>query len=186
MKIIIRLILTLVVAGGIMAPAFCQKKSQNLTIVLIRHGEKPDDGDNLSCKGFNRSLALSKVLFTKYGQYAAIYVPALKLGNKTKSARMFQTITPYAVKYNLNINSSFDEEDYKAIAKEVRKRSGVVIMVWEHNTIPALARAFGVQGGFLDWSDEDYDTMWVITYKKNEPTLTRDREGLQPSANCGF
>src|SRR6185312_8335799 len=166
MKVLTRLILTFLVLGGAVIPAFSQKKNQNLTIVLIRHGEKPDDGDNLSCKGVNRSLALPKVLFAKYGQASAIYVPALKLGNKTKSARMFQTITPYASKYNISINSSFDEEDYKAIAKEVRKRSGVVVMAWEHNTIPGLARAFGVQGGFLNWGDNDYDSIWAITYKK--------------------
>ncbi len=35
-------------------------------VVIIRHAEKPDDGDNLSCKGFNRSLALTSVLYNKF------------------------------------------------------------------------------------------------------------------------
>jgi len=154
--------------------------------VIIRHGEKPADGDNLTCKGLNRALALPKVLNAKFGVASSVIVPAINAGNRTKSGRMFQTVTPYAVKYNLDINSSYEENDYKRIAKDVRKRSGVVIMVWEHNAIPGLARALGVDGGFLDWGGDDFDSIWVITYKKDVATLTKDKEGLNLSSDCSF
>src|ERR1700712_2128892 len=70
-------------------------------IVLIRHGEKPDQGDNLSCQGLNRALQLPEVLHRKIGIPSAIFVPALNLGKSTGVARMYQTIVPFAVKYNL-------------------------------------------------------------------------------------
>jgi hypothetical protein len=39
------------------------------TIVLIRHGEKPDSGlGQLTCKGLNRALALPALLIGRYGK----------------------------------------------------------------------------------------------------------------------
>lgn len=43
---------------------------------------------------------------------------------------MFQTITPFAVKYNLTINSAYEEGDYKHISKALLKEKGTVIIVW--------------------------------------------------------
>src|SRR5690349_3025252 len=106
MKNCMRLAFLLLILGGSFITSACQKKS--LKVVIIRHGEKPDNGDNLNCQGLNRATALPKVLYSKFGTANEIYVPAVNTGNKTKSARMFQTITPYAVKYNLDINSSYD------------------------------------------------------------------------------
>ena len=34
-------------------------------VIIIRHGEKPDEGDNLSCQGFNRAFQLADVLYAK-------------------------------------------------------------------------------------------------------------------------
>ena len=99
---------------------------------------------------------------------------------------MFQTITPYAVKYNLDVNSSFDTEDYKHLAKDVFLQKGTVIVCWEHNAIPHIVKALGVQGNIRDWPDGDFDSIWIITYKNGEATLTADKEGLNPSANCLF
>ena len=82
---------------------------KNLKVVIIRHGEKPadksDGGDNLSCQGQNRALQLPAVLIKKIGKPDYTYVPALKLDKNTAHSRMFQTVTPFAVKYDLTINS---------------------------------------------------------------------------------
>src|ERR1700748_3430382 len=138
MKNCMRLVFLLLILCGSFTIGSCQKKSHELKIVIIRHGEKPDNGDNLDCQGLNRAMALPKVLFAKYGTANEIYIPTVNSGDKTKSARMFQTITPYAVKYNLDINSSYDTEDYKKITKDVVQQKGTIIMVWEHNGIPHL------------------------------------------------
>ncbi|MDO3625471.1 histidine phosphatase family protein [Mucilaginibacter sp. BT774] len=184
MKDCMRLVFLLLILCGSFITGSCQKKS--LKVVIIRHGEKPDNGDNLNCQGLNRAMALPKVLYTKYGVVNEIYIPTVNSGNKTKSSRMFQTITPYAVKYNLDVNSSFDTEDYKHIAKDVFLQKGTVIVCWEHNAIPHIAKALGVQGNIRDWPDGDFDSIWIITYKNGEATLTADKEGLNPSANCLF
>jgi len=184
MKNCVRLVLVLLILCGSFITGSCQKKS--LKVVIIRHGEKPDNGDNLNCQGLNRAMALPKVLFAKFGAASEIYIPTVNAGDKTKSARMFQTITPYAVKYNLDINSSYDTEDYKHLAKEVLLQKGVVVLVWEHSAIPHIAKALGVQEDIRDWSGSDFDSIWIITYKNGKATLTADKEGLSPSAGCPF
>ena len=97
---------------------------KNLKVVIIRHGEKPadksDGGDNLSCQGQNRALQLPAVLIKKIGKPDYTYVPALKLDKNTTHSRMFQTVTPFAVKYDLTINSKFDESEPNDVAKSVR------------------------------------------------------------------
>ena len=184
MKGYIRFFLALLIACATFSTGSCQQAG-SLKIVIIRHGEKPDDGDNLNCQGFNRALALPKVLFTKFGIASSVFVPMINLGDKTKSARMFQTVTPYAVRYNLQINSNYKEDDNKQIAKDVRDRSGTVVMVWEHKAIPKLAKALGVKN-VPDWSGDDFDSIWIITYKNDKAVLARDKEGLKPAVGCSF
>ena len=186
MKNCIRPVVLLLIFCGSFTTGSCQKKSHELRVVIIRHGEKPDNGDNLDCQGLNRAMALPKVLFTKFGIAKEIYIPTVNAGSKTKSARMFQTITPYAVKYGLDINSSYDTEDYKQLAKDVLQQRGTVILVWEHNAIPHIAKALGVQEDIRDWPNNDYDSIWIITYQKGKVTLTADKEGLTPSQGCPF
>src|ERR1700733_13608402 len=117
---------------------YSQEAGGELRVVLIRHGEKPRKGDNLTCQGLNRSLALPAVLYGKFGIPTAIYVPSPGLGDSTKHARMFETIVPFAVKYNLALNTSFAEKDSAGIARAILQRKGVVLVVWEHKAIAPI------------------------------------------------
>jgi hypothetical protein len=157
----------------------------NLKVVIIRHGEKPSVGDNLSCQGQNRALQLVSVLYQKIGKPDYTYVPALKLDKNTAHSRMFQTVTPFAVKYDLTINSKYDESELGEAAKNVLKKSGTVLMVWRHSAIPDLASALGVDSP-PKWKDTDFDSMWIVTYASGKAELTTDQEGLSPSADCNF
>lgn len=158
---------------------------KNLIVVIIRHAEKPASGDNLSCQGENRALQLVNVLYQKFKQPDYTYVPALKLDKNTAHSRMFQTVTPLAIKYNLTINSQYNEKDAKRVAKSVFKKTGTVLMVWEHSAIADLARALGVDKP-PKWHAEDFDSIWIVTYANGRAALAEDREGLSPSANCSF
>jgi phosphohistidine phosphatase SixA len=161
----------------------------HLKVVIIRHGEKPadkaDGGDNLSCQGQNRALQLATVLFQKIGKPDYTYVPALKMDKSTAHSRMFQTVTPFAVKYDLTINSKYDATDYADTAKSVLKKSGTVLLVWSHSEMPELASALGVDNP-PKWQGADFDSMWVVTYASGKAELTVDKEALNPSENCGF
>ena len=158
---------------------------QALKVVIIRHAEKAKDGDNLSCQGQNRALQLASVLYQKINKPDFTYVPALKLDKATKNSRMFQTVTPFAVKYDLTINSKYAADDYDALAKSVLKKEGTVLMVWSHSEIAELARALSVKKP-LQWDDADFDTIWTITYDNGKAVLALDQEGLKPSTMCNF
>ena len=166
---------------------------KNLKVVIIRHGEKPaeasvkqaDGGDNLSCQGQNRALQLATVLYQKIGKPDYTYVPALGMDKFTSHSRMFQTVTPFAVKYDLTINSKYDERELSDVAKSVLKKSGTVLMVWQHSAIPDLASALGVDKP-PKWREADFDSMWIVTYASGKAELTLEQEGLSPSVNCGF
>ncbi len=159
--------------------------SNNLKVVIIRHGEKPKDGDNLSCLGQNRALQLPSVLYAKLNIPDAIYVPALKSDDETKHSRMFQTISPFAIKYNLSINSKYSADENEKIAKSVFKKEGLVLMVWEHSAIQALAGTLGVNDA-PQWADKDFDSIWVINYQDGNAILTMDKEDISPAVECSY
>lgn len=160
--------------------------SEGLKVVIVRHGEKSASGDNLSCQGENRALQLPAVLYQKYGIPNFSYVPALSLGSSTSHGRMFQTITPFAIKYNLTVNSTYGEKDTAKAAADVMKKTGMVLMVWEHSEIQSLATNLGAKN-VSPWNKDDFDSIWVITYQKDgSAVLTPDKEGIAPSPVCSF
>jgi len=153
-------------------------------IVIIRHGEKPDTGENLSCQGLNRALALPAVLMKKFGKPDHTYVPALKMGQSTNHARMFQTVTPFAVQQNLAIDSAFGEKKPADVAQDVLRQSGLVLLVWEHTQIHPLAKALGVKNP-PEWQKSDFDSIWIVTpAKSGHAKLDTDSEGISPSPQC--
>jgi hypothetical protein len=161
------------------------KPDEDLKVVMIRHAEKAKDGDNLSCQGQNRALQLANVLYQKIQTPDFTYVPALKADKATKHSRMFQTVTPFAVKYDLTINSKYAVDDFTEVANSVLKKHGTVLMVWSHSEMTKLAQALGVKKP-PQWDDADFDTMWTITYVDGEAQLAQDVEGLNPSIACSF
>ena len=155
-----------------------------LKIVFIRHGEKPDKGDNLTCKGLNRALALPDVLYKKFNVPDKIFVPAVENGKSTNESRMFQTISPFAIKYNLNIDTRFNVKDAKGIADELLKSKGYELVVWEHDKIVSIVKALGVSNNNLHWSDNDFDSIWIVTFKDGVAMLSVDKENLDPASVC--
>jgi hypothetical protein len=161
-------------------------KSQNipLKIVIIQHGEKPDLGDNLTCKGLNRSTLLPAVIKSKFGIPDYVYVPSPVLGTSTGHSRMFQTILPLAIKYNLKVNTTHPVNDYLAIYKDLSKKTGTVLVCWEHLAIAPLVRTFKLKVN--KWPDDDFDSIWIISFSKGVATLTLDKESLKPGEDCFF
>jgi hypothetical protein len=165
--------------------SFAQKQSTGVQkVVIIRHGEKPDNGDNLSCKGFNRSLQLPAVLYAKYKVPDKIFVPAMNNGKSASHLRMFETITPFAIKYNIGINSKYDVDNVKEMAAAILKTNGYALVVWEHDKIDNLVKALGADAKGMKWSGDDFDSIWVITFKNGKATISTDKENINPANDC--
>ncbi len=153
-------------------------------VVIIRHGEKPGQGDNLSCKGFNRALQLSAVLYNKFKVPNKVFIPSVSNGKSANQLRMLETITPFAVKYNLKIDSKYDVDDVKDVAASILKTNGYVLVVWEHDKINNIVKALGVDDKGMKWNVDDYDSIWIINFKDGKGSLSFDKENLNPSDNC--
>jgi hypothetical protein len=182
---IFKSLMTLVVA--LTSFQCCLAQISNITVekvVIIRHGEKPDKGDHLSCKGYNRSLQLPAVLYAKYKIPDKIFVPSVDNIKSANHLRMFETIIPFAVKYNISINSKFDVDDVNSTADAILKTKGYVLVVWEHDKIDNLAKALGAHPNGIKWNDNDFDSIWIINFKNGKATLSMDRENINPPDNC--
>jgi hypothetical protein len=163
--------------------------SVQLRILVIRHGEKPDTGLNLDCKGWNRALALPTAIISQFGVPHIIYVPDIKSGKKTKSVRMYQTVIPFAIKYGLPVNSKYDETDSTLITDDLKHQKGLVMVVWDKKNIPSLVRNLGIRDMDLDWNDKDFDSIWIIEFTRNSmgemsPGLRKGKQGIMPSDIC--
>lgn len=166
---------------------YCQGKNNvvRLKVVMIRHAEKPSTGDNLCPKGLERALLLPPVLENVVGIPDFTYIPAVNTGKTTRSVRMLQTITPFAVAHNLKLNSNYKNDAVLPLAKEILRKNGTVLLVWEHSTIVQLARALGVNQN-IKWKDDDYDSIWILEYgeKSSLPVFRIEQENLHPRGNC--
>ncbi|MEI8383809.1 MAG: histidine phosphatase family protein [Planctomycetota bacterium] len=158
----------------------------SLKVVIVRHGEKLPkkiDKGNLSCAGLNRSLKLPHVIVHKFGVPNHVYVPKLDNGNDTDHSRMFQTASPLASLYNLPITTTYKEGDTDNAAKDVKTKKKIVLMVWEHGNIPALAKSLEPDKAPVTWNDDDFDSIWILDYSTGKGVWTTDTEGIDPLKN---
>ncbi len=163
---------------------YSQTTKNPLKVVIIRHGEKPKIGDNLNCQGLNRSQLIPAMIVSKFGVPTFSYIPSIGADSSTKHARMFQTITPLAVKYGLTINSKFVGKDSTGLVTDILKKNGIVLVVWDHKSIVPIIHAFGINDPLLKWADDDFDSIWIITFNNGMALLTKDKENLKPAVDC--
>jgi hypothetical protein len=166
------------------------------TLVIFRHGEKPLQGlGQLTCQGFNRSLALPPVLATKFGSPDYLFAPnpgekVDDQGGKFSYVRPLATIEPTAIGLGKSVDAQIG---FTQIAElqvkllEPKYASAKVFIAWEHGYAEKFAKKLlkdfgGDPGQVPSWSNSDYDTIYVIqltqTGGKTSITFSLDHEGL--------
>ncbi len=175
------------------------------TIVFLRHGEKPSGGyGQLTCQGFNRSMALPSVLLTKFGTPKYLYAPnpGFKITDSAGSFyydRPLATLEPLAVKLTKDIWSKYAYSDITSLQNSLitaSKDNTTTFVAWEHIYLQkAVQNIMNQYGGGVTvpaWASTDYDSLYIIrlTYRSDGTilaTFQQDREGLdgQPTA-CAF
>ncbi|MCX5794220.1 MAG: histidine phosphatase family protein [Elusimicrobia bacterium] len=151
-------------------------------VIVIRHGEKPDQGPELNERGWQRARGL--VLFFKedpavssLGAPAALYAMAPK--GEDGSVRAIQTLTPLAQSLRLPIHKDFKKTEVAALASEIMVEPSyatrTVIICWEHAWIPEILKAFGWKDGPDQWPGGDvYDRAWVLDFTGGKPGAFKD------------
>jgi hypothetical protein len=172
------------------------------TIVLIRHGEKPDKGlGQLDCQGLNRALALPPIIAKTFGKPSAIFAPDPSQQKEDDGVaydyvRPLATIEPTAIFFGLPVNAAFgfsNTEGLRAAIDQPLYRNAVVLVAWEHRQIETIARALlaahsGDPALVPKWDRDDFDSIYVVTITgagdAAKATFAHEREGLdgQPDA----
>ena len=163
----------LLAAQGMMA--------QPAQIILIRHGEKPEDPEavHLSKAGEKRAKELAPFLttdpeLTKHGLPVALY--ATRTTKHGHGQRTQETIAPLARQLHMPVESPYLSEEYAELAKSILSNSKfhgkTVLICWTHEFIPQLAAALGVQPQPPKWKDSVYDRVYLISYHQGHATLS--------------
>jgi hypothetical protein len=142
-------------------------------IVIIRHGEKPKKGDELSQQGCERAYTLpqffeSSPVVNAYGRPVAIY--ASQPDHAGSSMRPAETITPTAEAMGIEVQDPVTRLDYGPIVQDIMNNPSyngrTVLISWEHDAIPGLVEALGVKVPNSDqkWPDDVFDEAWILTF----------------------
>ncbi len=162
--------------------AWAQPAASVQTLVFIRHGEKPAAGlGQLNCQGLNRALALPAVLLGKFGRPDFVFAsdPHEKKidGDQLYNyVRPLLTVAPTAVQAGLPVNTAFGFENIEGLRQELalpRYQNALVLVAWEHkkleDMVKAMLRDMGGQPGAVPrWKGSDFDSIYVVTVRRNE------------------
>ena len=153
---LVALLCAALAASAVAAPA---------EVILIRHGEKPEDGPTLNARGYERARALPQLFETDarvlaFGRAVALFSarPAKALG--------------------VAIDTRFTKDDIAALVRAVLTNPAydgkTVLVCWEHKKIPGIVRAFGWAGAPAGWNDAVFDRLWILDFDGAKPVRFRD------------
>jgi hypothetical protein len=157
-----------------------------LTILLIRHAEKPDGpslGPGLTVQGKKDQSSLVIRGWQRSGAWAALFAsgiagadfprPAMvyaadpskpPLENGSISQRPYETVVPLCDRLHITPGTSYGVGDEKALIEEVTQLTGVVLVCWEHKKIaeailPGLAGGQSLPQLPAKWDKERFDVV---------------------------
>ena len=164
-------------------------------IMLIRHGEKPNDSGSvrgidesgshdpadLSVRGWQRAGALVHFFAPPRGAFAnaALATPDLMFAaapnQHTKSIRSVHVVQPLAQFLGKKVKLDFSVGDEDKLVPAVTSASGIVLVAWEHDALIDIAR--GILGSHHDcpsrWPDDRFDLVWVLDHTPSGWTFTQ-------------
>lgn len=150
-------------------------------VVILRHAEKPEEGDHLSPKGYARAQALvgfwrTHPVVAQFGDPVAFYASY----SPNKSVRSIETLSPSAVFYRRPLFSHFQKDQTFELAQEILNRpefhGRTVVVAWQHTNIIPMLRALGVQNAPPIWPDSIFNQVAVVRYALGPPA----RFGMYP------
>ena len=148
-------------------------------ILFHRHGEKLVNGNalpvDLSPAGYARAAELPNYFL--HHLPTGLEVPEVLIAMKQKkpdsSNRPVETVAPLAAALNLPIHADFTQEQHQKVVKEIETLGAdkVVMVVWEHSNLCAIAQLLGAPVQFwgenptTDDKDDgkDFTSIWVLT-----------------------
>ncbi len=154
--------------------------AQPRQVCIIRHAEKPLEGNHLSLAGRERAAALVPLFLEspellEFRLPVAIYAQSQK--KETSSLRAIETVKPLAESLKLTINEKFNRDQFREMVADVLHNSAykdrMVLICWEHKIIPEIVKALGVEAGSTKFPDV-YDRVWTVTFRPGQKPAFND------------
>ncbi len=144
-------------------------------VLLIRHAEKPESGNDLNAQGYARANALPAFfikdpIVNRYGPIASIY--AMKAASDDSSNRPVETVIPTAKALGLVIHADYPKKMIAPLISEIKNSteySGKTVLIcWEHKMIPLIAQGLGFLSAPLKWDGSVFNQVWVLLFSPND------------------
>jgi hypothetical protein len=158
------------------------RKVPATVVMVIRHGEKPDDasGPGIDAHGNEDDSSLTEVGWDRAHRLADLFdqAPASRTGldrptriyaaganDDGEGARTRETVKPLADRLGLPVDTRFGKGDEDKLVERVITRPGPALISWQHSGIPAIAEAFGpvTPTPPAEWPDDRFDVVWTFT-----------------------
>ncbi|MDX8534689.1 flagellar basal body-associated protein FliL [Mesorhizobium sp. VK25A] len=169
-----RLILAMLWVAMLALPAHAGGATAGLadaTVLIVRHGEKPDSGTGLSPAGEARAKAYVHYFQPLRLDDGTNFRPDVLVASADShnSARERLTLTPLGEALNLPIDQRFADKDVKALVKALSSESHgkSILIAWHHGELAKLIKAFGADPDALlpggKWPGDVFD--WVVVLR---------------------
>lgn len=169
-RVVLVLLWTLALALSAHAAGGTTTGLADATVLIVRHGEKPDSGSGLSPAGQARAQAYV-AYFQPFMLDGAPFRPDVLMASadSKSSARERLTLTPLSQALKLPIDQRFADRDVQglvaALSSEAHGKS--ILIAWHHGQLAKLIKAFGADAGSLlpngKWPGDVFD--WVVVLR---------------------
>ena len=137
-------------------------------ILIIRHAEKPFQGNELNAKGLQRAQALvqfftSRPSVTEHGAPIAIFAAAP--GSSGGSIRSMQTVQPLADHLGMKLHTytkSQTQEMVNLILSSPQFDGKTVLICFSHGNIAEIAQMAGAVSAPRSWDGAVFDRVWKV------------------------
>jgi broad specificity phosphatase PhoE len=165
-----------------MPPTFSTGLAPSTLVMVIRHGEKPDDAHpGLDAQGNQDDRSLTAIGWERANRLADLFDPipgppraglatpqaiyAAGANDEGEGLRPRETVMPLVSRLGLTLNTSYGAGDEKKLVQQVITQSGPTLISWQHGGIPDIAKAFSAVTPKppTDWPDDRFDIVWTFT-----------------------
>jgi hypothetical protein len=144
---------------------------RDVTVLIVRHAEKPASGSGLSPQGEQRAQAYAS-WFDPLRLDGQNLVPGRLIATRDSKASMRPrlTLTPLSQRLGLPIEQPYADADVDKLVKSLGKdnQASVVLIAWHHGHIDKLIDAFGGDAraitGHKSWPGDVYDWLVVLRF----------------------
>lgn len=179
-----------VVAASVLALSVVQSSAapglRNVTVLIVRHAEKPDVGRELNARGEQRAAAYADY-FTPLKLDGQTLTPQrlIATADSAESIRPRQTLIPLSLRLQLPIEQPCANSKVDKLVSLLREKNQAqtLLIAWHHGHINKLIAAFGGDGpaliGMPKWPVDVYDWLIVLRFDDNGKLIESRSQKIQ-------